>query len=212
MPSERAWSTERSSVSSPRTYSVPSSGFWKPEMILISVDLPAPLSPSSPSTSPFLRCMLTSRSAVTGPKRLATFSTRRTSSDTAPPSHPADVHVDDHRNQDPDAEDEVEVVRVDALEHQPVAQDAEEQRAEQRADRRPLPAREQRAADHGRRDGAEHRLRRARGVGRHRPRPIRLEDPHEAGEDAAQDEVADHDDAHLHAGLGGAVLVAADRD
>src|ERR1700709_2179944 len=50
-------------------------------MVLISVDLPAPLSPSSPSTSPFLRCRLTSLSAVTGPKRLEMCSTRSTSSD-----------------------------------------------------------------------------------------------------------------------------------
>src|SRR5690348_10708607 len=107
-------------------------------MILISVDLPAPLSPSRPSTSPFLRCRLTSRSAVTGPNRFATFSTRRTSSDTASPPHPADVDVDDHRDDDRDAEDEVQVVGVDALERQAVAQDAQEQRAEQGADRRPL--------------------------------------------------------------------------
>src|SRR3954453_1197396 len=119
-------------------------------MILISVDLPAPLSPSRPRTSPLCRCRLTSRSAVTGPKRLETFSTRRTSSETAPPSHAADVDVDDHRDQDRDAEDEVEVVGVDALERQAVAQDAKEQRAEQRADRRALAAREQRAADHRR--------------------------------------------------------------
>src|ERR1700751_824599 len=107
-------------------------------MILMSVDLPAPLSPSSPSTSPFFRCRLTSRSAVTGPKRLEMCSTRRTSSDTAPPPEPPDVHVDDHRDKDREAEDEVQVVRVDALERQALAQDAEEQRAEQRADRRPL--------------------------------------------------------------------------
>src|SRR3954454_17442473 len=106
----------------------PSSGFWKPEMILISVDLPAPLSPSSPSTSPLRRCRLTSRSAVTGPKRLETFSTRRTSSDTAPPPYAPDIDVDDHRDEDRDAEDEVEVVGVDSLERQPVAQDAQEQR------------------------------------------------------------------------------------
>src|ERR1700677_616099 len=49
-------------------------------MILISVDLPAPLSPSRPSTSPLRRCRLTSRRAVTGPKRLAMCSTRSTSS------------------------------------------------------------------------------------------------------------------------------------
>src|ERR1700742_240897 len=136
MPSERAWSTDRSSVSPPLTNRRPASGFWKPEMILISVDLPAPLSPSSPSTSPLRRCRLTSRSAVTGPKRLETCSTRRTSSDTAPPSHTADVDVDDHRGDDRHAEDEVQVVGVHALQRQAVAQDAEEERAEQRPDRR----------------------------------------------------------------------------
>src|SRR3954469_1496936 len=136
MPSERAWSTERSSVSSSRTNSLPSSGFWKPEMILIRVDLPAPLSPSSPSTSPLSRCRLMSRSAVTGPKRLVTCSTRRALSDTAPLPHATDVDVDDHRAEDRDAQDEVQIVGVDALERQPVAQDAEEERAEQRADRR----------------------------------------------------------------------------
>src|SRR3954454_5332614 len=152
MPSERAWSTERSSVSSPLITSFPSSGFWKPDRILISVDFPAPLSPSNPSTSPLPRRRLMSRRAVTGPNRLATFSTRRTSSDTAPPPHPADVDVDDHRDQDRDAQDEVEVVGVDALEHQAVAQDAEEERAEQRTDRGPLAAGQQRPADHRCRD------------------------------------------------------------
>src|ERR671922_142579 len=157
MPSDRAWSTDRSSVSSPLTISRPSSGFWKPEMILMSVDLPAPLSPSRPSTSPRRKCRLMSRSAVTGPKRLATCSTRSTSSDArassgdttrssataAPFPHAPDVDVDDHRAEDRAAEDEVEVVGVDAFERQAVAQDAEEQRAEQRPDRGPLPAREQ---------------------------------------------------------------------
>src|SRR5215212_143146 len=111
-------------------------------MVLISVDLPAPLSPSRPSTSPLPRRRLTSRSAVTGPKRLEMCSTRRTSSDTAPPPYPADVDVDDHRDEDRHAEDEVEVVGVDALEHQSVAQYAEEERAEQGADRGPLAARQ----------------------------------------------------------------------
>src|SRR3954463_6325541 len=134
MPSERAWSTDLSSVSSPLMISRPSSGRWKPEMILISVDLPAPLSPSRPSTSPLRRCRLISRSAVTGPKRLATPSTRSTSlfSDTAALPHASDIGVDDHRGQDRDAEDEVQVVRVDALEREAVPQYAQEQRAEQR--------------------------------------------------------------------------------
>src|SRR5438552_160402 len=102
-------------------------------MIFISVDLPAPLSPSRPRTSPFLRCTLMSRSAVTGPKRLETCSTRRTSSGIAAPlPDPPDVDVDAHRDEDREAQDEVQVVGVDALDGQAVAQDAQEQRAEQR--------------------------------------------------------------------------------
>src|SRR5207247_6457645 len=127
----------------------PASGRWKPAMILISVDLPAPLSPSSPRTSPLRRWRLTSRRAVTGPKRLETCSTRRTSSGIAAPlPHAADVDVDAHRDEDRDAEDEVQVVGVDALDGQPVAQDAQKQRAEQRADHGPLPAGQKGAADH----------------------------------------------------------------
>src|SRR4051794_36411518 len=114
-------------------------------MILMSVDFPAPLSPSKPRTSPLRRCRLMSRSAVTGPKCFATCSTRRTSSDarassgwtmwcsatTASLPDASDVDVDDHGDEDREAEDEVEVVGVDALERQAVAQDAQEQGTEQ---------------------------------------------------------------------------------
>src|SRR3982074_790527 len=112
----------------------PAAGFWKPEMILISVDLPAPLSPSSPSTSPFLRCRLMSCRAVTGPKRLAMCSTRRTSSDAearalgagavpasataVPPSRATHVHVRGHRDNDRNPGVEEQVVRVHALQDQ----------------------------------------------------------------------------------------------
>src|SRR3978361_574610 len=111
MPSERAWSTELSTVSSPLMNMRPSSGFWKPAMIFISVDLPAPLSPSSPSTSPLRRLRLMSRRAVTAPNLLETCSTRSTSylvvsAMTAPPPDAADVHVDAHRQQDRDAQGE----------------------------------------------------------------------------------------------------------
>src|ERR1700689_2726321 len=120
-------------------------------MILISVDLPAPLSPSSPSTSPFLRWRLTSRSAVTGPKRLAMCSTRSTSSGAelgpttscstvrsatagVPPAHTSDVDVGGHRDDDREARVEEQVVGVDALQDQPVLEDAQEQRADEGAD------------------------------------------------------------------------------
>src|SRR3954449_8619481 len=118
----------------------PSSGFWKPDIVLISVDLPAPLSPSRPRTSPLRRCMLMSRRAVTGPKRLVMCSTRRTSSGAAagattcsplmsvsanarPLSHASDIGVGGHRDDDRQAQIEVQVVGVDALDDQAVAQD-----------------------------------------------------------------------------------------
>src|SRR5271166_2647989 len=132
---------------------LPESCFWKPEMILISVDLPAPLSPSRPSTSPFLRCRFTSRSAVTGPKLLEMCSTRSTSSGAelgpttlcsmtesstgaVPPSRTPDVDVGGHRDDDRQARVEEQIVGVDALQDQPVLEDAQEQRADEGADDR----------------------------------------------------------------------------
>ena len=84
IPSERVCATERSCTSSPLTKIVPLSGFWKPQMILISVDLPAPLSPISPRTSLRFRCMDTSSSARTAPKRFEMCSTRITSTASRP--------------------------------------------------------------------------------------------------------------------------------
>src|SRR6185312_80752 len=109
------------------------------QMIFMSVDLPAPLSPSRPSTSPLRRCMLMSRRAVTGPKRLLMCSTRRTSSSAAvgamtcspvmpvsanarPLPYPSDVRVGGHRDDDRQAQVEAQVVGVDALDDQAVAQ------------------------------------------------------------------------------------------
>src|ERR1700688_1261367 len=47
----------------------PRSGAWTPEMILISVDLPEPFSPTRQCTSPISSVRSTSRSACTPPKR-----------------------------------------------------------------------------------------------------------------------------------------------
>src|SRR6202047_615830 len=113
-------------------------------MILISVDLPAPLSPSRPSTSPFLRWRLTSRSAVTGPKRLAMCLTRSTSPDASaaagavacgwvlggsataglPPASASDKHVRRHRHNHRQPRVEQQVVGVHALQDQPLLEDA----------------------------------------------------------------------------------------
>ena len=48
----------------------PSSPWWTPEMHLMSVDLPAPLSPTRPTTSPARTSRLTPLTAVRPPKRL----------------------------------------------------------------------------------------------------------------------------------------------
>src|ERR1700675_1950997 len=112
-------------------------------MVLIRVDLPEPLSPSRPSTSPLRRCRLTSRSAVTGPKRLEMCSTRSTSSGAwlgvatgsgviassataVTAARTLDVGVDGHGDDDRQAEIEQQVVRVDALQDQAVLEDAQE--------------------------------------------------------------------------------------
>ena len=59
-----------SSTGAPSTRISPASAGSTPERILISVDLPAPLWPSSPSTSPAARSRLTSSTAWTPPKVL----------------------------------------------------------------------------------------------------------------------------------------------
>src|SRR6185437_2133311 len=79
MPCSRASSTLFGSYGLPWRNISPASCFWKPVMILISVDLPEPLSPSRPSTSPFFKVRLMSCRAAMGPKLLAMRSTRSTS-------------------------------------------------------------------------------------------------------------------------------------
>src|ERR671917_1984498 len=64
-------------VSPSKTIS-PSSNGWMPAMHLISVDLPAPLSPTSAMTSPWDTWKSTSNSAWTAPKLLETPTSSRT--------------------------------------------------------------------------------------------------------------------------------------
>src|SRR5665213_297354 len=187
-------------------------------MVLISVDFPAPLSPSRPSTSPFFRCRLTSRSAVTGPKLLAMCSTRKTSSGAATgatmcsagiawsakarlPSRAPDVDVDPHGEQDRETEVEDEVVGVHAFDREAVLEDAQEEGADQRSDDGARAAREQRAADDRGGDRVEQDRVGGRGVGRDRTGAHGLEDAAEAGEGAADHEVADEDPPHPDACL-----------
>src|SRR5258708_17604477 len=79
MPSGRAWSTDLNVTSSSSRKILPVVGGWKPQRILSRVDLPAPLSPIRPRTSPRPRWRLTSVRAVTAPYFLEMCSTRRMS-------------------------------------------------------------------------------------------------------------------------------------
>src|SRR2546430_17554580 len=112
-------------------------------MILIRVDLPAPLSPSRPSTSPLRRCRLMSRSAVVGPNDLVTCSTRSTSSSARDgptifsagvsalatarsPAHAGHGRVEGHRDQDRQAEGQGEEVGAPTLDVEPAPGDPQE--------------------------------------------------------------------------------------
>ena len=75
MPSAWASAGLRSSTGSPSTAMSPASGRYRPVMILISVDLPAPFSPTRAWISPGRRSSETPRSAWVEPKL---FETSRT--------------------------------------------------------------------------------------------------------------------------------------
>src|SRR3990170_1743168 len=103
-------------------------------MSLISVDLPAPLSPMRPSTSPLRRCIVTPSSAISAPKRLTMFSTLRMSlssssggvtSSLSRTAQASDVDVQSHGDEDRDAQDDVERVCAHALQRESVAQDGQ---------------------------------------------------------------------------------------
>ena len=70
MPASRASCVLRKSTASPATSIVPESGACAPEKHLISVDLPAPLSPITASTSPGYRSMSAPLRPTTLPKSL----------------------------------------------------------------------------------------------------------------------------------------------
>src|SRR5919206_457036 len=71
MPSARASSGEWRVTGRPSKRISPASGWWTPASVLTSVLLPAPLSPTSATTSAGYTVKLALRSACTRPKRLS---------------------------------------------------------------------------------------------------------------------------------------------
>src|SRR5215469_17633001 len=216
MPSDLAWSTDLKVTSRPSSTIRPEVGGWNPHRILSKVDLPAPLSPMSPSTSPRFRCMFTSVSAVTAPYLLEMCSQRRTSppgsripaspgvlavmSALSPFPQLRELNVRHHGDEDRRAEDNEKRIGAHADEREPVEQDAEHHRPEEGADDRSHAAQHRRAADHRSGDRVEHPLVRARGGG-DVVRVVHLLQADEGAEQPGDHEVAVLDPAHVNAGL-----------
>src|SRR5919112_3015240 len=150
-------------TSAPSTLRVPSVCGCSPEMILMRVDLPAPLSPSTQVTSPALTVRLTPSRARMAPYALPTpsISTSGVPAFRSPAACSAmvsvtssplggvvlDVQVDQHREQQHHAQEGTEPVRVPAGVHDALGGHAEDERAERGADRRAVAAGEQGATD-----------------------------------------------------------------
>src|SRR5947208_1431853 len=139
----------------------PPVGWNTPDIALISVVLPAPLSPASATTSPGRTAMEKSFSARTAPKCLERF---RTSSRGAfwlvlfiltGSNEPALRLVDEDGNDDDDTDGDELPERLDIDEHQPVLNDRDHQRAGDRAEDGAGAAEQAGAADHHRGDAVE---------------------------------------------------------
>src|SRR5262245_30798460 len=111
-------------------------------MVLISVDLPAPLSPSRQWTSPSLTAIVTPARAIIMPKCFSMFLSSRIVLDMSalPGDEAADVGVEDHGYQKDDPEEHAEQRTLDAGEEEPLLDHAEDQRAEGGADHRAIAA------------------------------------------------------------------------
>src|SRR6185312_12236063 len=148
----------------PSTFNVPEVCGCSPEMILMRVDLPAPLSPSTQATSPARTVRLMPSSATMGPKALPTSCISTSASPlcrvgsacssmvsvmSSPPGRRvvADVEVHTDGEQEHHAQEGEEPVRVEPGVDDALLGHAEDERADGRADGRPVATGEQTAAD-----------------------------------------------------------------
>src|SRR5919197_1379147 len=157
MPRFMAWRGVAMSTLTPSTRISPSLARCTPDRMLISVDLPAPLSPTRPSASPRLKSSVTPFSACTPEYHLCRLRTEMMASPfmasrlhldgAGTPPHPG---IGDDREDGEHADRELEPVGVDGREHQAVVDHADQRGADNAAGDRADAAGERHAADHGR--------------------------------------------------------------
>src|SRR5271169_4797017 len=170
MPFSRASCGVAKLIGSPASRMSPASWRKTPEIALMIVDLPAPLSPASATTCPGLTSNDTWFSACTAPKAFDTLRTERIGWESLnlPPSRQVALRlVDQHRHDDDRADGDELPERLDVDEHESVLDDGDDQRAGDRSPDRARPAEQARAADDDRGDRVEQQrfasLRRAGG-------------------------------------------------
>src|SRR4051812_29459877 len=145
MPCSSASRGEPNDTAEPSTRNTPSSCLCRPATILISVDLPAPLSPSTQVISPAATSSVMSRSAMMLPYRLPTPSSETSGAEDSPvlmirslPRLRAASYdqVDHGGGEHHRPEEELEPVRVPLGVRDAVARHAPDEGPDGRADRR----------------------------------------------------------------------------
>src|SRR6218665_3631756 len=207
MPAFMAWRGLSSTTSAPLTSMVPPEGLCTPDMVLMKVDLPAPLSPSRQWHSPAWMENETPDRAMMLPKR---FSIARISTNgwgwgwgwaaaviSALPGHAlADGVVEQHGHQQHRAQENQVPVLIDAGVGQPYHHHPEDDRAQESAHGRAVATGEQAAANHGGNDGLDLLLETAPRV--RRSAVQHRDDGHQPGAQCGKDKQAGLDVAHHH--------------
>src|ERR1700716_430890 len=151
MPAARASRGPLKRTLRPSTRNSPSSCGCTPDRVLINVDLPAPLSPTTHVTPPAGTCIEMSRSPMTLPKYLLTLRTSskglwpllwvmRRSSPACSRGTPAHKRVHAHRQEEDHTKKGEVPVGVPVREDDANLRESDDQRPERRPDRRPVTA------------------------------------------------------------------------
>src|SRR5262245_51665794 len=151
MPQARASCGVAKSTRPPSKRISPSSQRCTPEIALMRVDLPAPLSPASATTSPACSSIDTLSSACTPPKRLETLRTESSGAASVilPSSGEAPLAlVDQHGDDDHDADGDELPERLDVDEDESVLDKRDDEGARHGAANGAGAAEEAGAADH----------------------------------------------------------------